>query len=151
MGSTDPHSTRDRRIIVAAARAWIGTPYHHQASSLGLGCDCLGLVRGVWRTVVGPEPEAAPAYSGDWGQADGRETMLDAARRHFLEIDPAEAATADVLLFRWRAGLVAKHAGILSGPATMIHAAEGIGVVEVPISPWWRRRVAAAFSFPDPV
>ena len=28
---------------------WIGTPYRHQASLKGVGCDCLGLVRGVWR------------------------------------------------------------------------------------------------------
>jgi NlpC/P60 family putative phage cell wall peptidase len=35
--------------IGAEARAWIGTPDRHQASLKGMGCDCLGLVRGVWR------------------------------------------------------------------------------------------------------
>ena len=49
-----------RDEIVEAARAWLGTPYHHQASLRGVGCDCLGLVRGVWRELYGPEPEAAP-------------------------------------------------------------------------------------------
>ena len=44
------------------ARGWIGTPYRHQASLKGVGCDCLGLVRGVWREVMGEEPEAPPAY-----------------------------------------------------------------------------------------
>ena len=38
-----------RARVVAEARMWIGTPYVHQASALGAGCDCLGLVRGVWR------------------------------------------------------------------------------------------------------
>ena len=33
--------------IVRAARGWIGTPYVHQASVRGAGCDCLGLLRGV--------------------------------------------------------------------------------------------------------
>ena len=47
-----------REDIVAAARGWIGTPYRHQASLKGAGCDCLGLVRGVWREMVGPEPVA---------------------------------------------------------------------------------------------
>src|SRR5215207_7343246 len=37
-----------REQIVAAARGWIGTPYHHQASVKGVGCDCLGLIRGLW-------------------------------------------------------------------------------------------------------
>ncbi|MGA8997361.1 MAG: peptidase P60, partial [Pseudolabrys sp.] len=42
-----------RKDIVAETRRWIGTPYRHQASLIGVGCDCLGLVRGVWRAVVG--------------------------------------------------------------------------------------------------
>ena len=50
----------EREVIVAAARRWIGTPYRHQASLIHVGCDCLGLVRGVWREVIGDEPEAAP-------------------------------------------------------------------------------------------
>src|SRR4051812_32701629 len=45
-----------RAAIVAEARDWIGTRYRHQASLKGVGCDCLGLVRGVWRACVGDEP-----------------------------------------------------------------------------------------------
>ena len=73
-----------RTDIVAAARTWIGTPYRHQASLKGVGCDCLGLLRGVWREVVGAEPERAPAYSRDWAEASGREAMLDEAARYLL-------------------------------------------------------------------
>jgi len=51
-----------REAIVAAARSFIGTPYHHQASCKKAGCDCLGLIRGVWRDVYGPEPEAPGQY-----------------------------------------------------------------------------------------
>ncbi|HWW12917.1 MAG TPA: peptidase P60, partial [Brevundimonas sp.] len=51
--------------MLAAARSWLGTPYRHQASMKGQGADCLGLVRGVWREVVGAEPEATPAYVPD--------------------------------------------------------------------------------------
>lgn len=57
--------------VVALARAWIGTPYVHQASKLGGGCDCLGLIRGVWREVYGHEPESIPAYSADWSEPQG--------------------------------------------------------------------------------
>ena len=45
-----------RQAIVSEARGWIGTPYQHQASLIDVGTDCLGLVRGVWRAVIGPEP-----------------------------------------------------------------------------------------------
>ena len=58
-------SGTNRGAIVAAARAWIGTPYQHQASLIHVGCDCLGLVRGVRREVNGPEPEEAPPYTPD--------------------------------------------------------------------------------------
>ena len=66
--------------IVAAARGWIGTPYRHQGSRKGVGCDCLGLARGVWREVVGPEPFPIPPYSRDWGETGPREVLADGAR-----------------------------------------------------------------------
>jgi NlpC/P60 family putative phage cell wall peptidase len=142
--------TDHRARIVATARRWIGTPYHHQASLEGVGCDCLGLVRGVWREIFGAEPETPPPYSRDWAEASGIETLLTAARSYFLETPPTAAQPGDVLVFRLNAGTVAKHAGILASPTTFIHAAEGASVAEVSLVPWWRRRLAAAFAFPDP-
>jgi len=53
----------DPRRVIGAARSWLDTPYHDQASLRGVGCDCLGLARGVWREVVGPEPFPIPPYS----------------------------------------------------------------------------------------
>ena len=147
----DRSSTDDmiaRAAIVAEARTWIGTPYHHQASVKGVGCDCLGLVRGVWRATVGPEPERIPGYSNDWGEAQGHETMLAAGRRHLIEIGPRQAKPGDVVVFRVRAGRVAKHAGILTGASTFIHAQEGGPVCEVALGSWWGKRIAATFRFP---
>src|SRR5829696_3204621 len=54
-------------LIIAETRTWIGTPYRHQASLKAVGCDCLGLLRGVWRAVMGAEPETPGPYSADWG------------------------------------------------------------------------------------
>lgn len=137
-----------RADIVRAARGWAGTPYHHQASLRGVGTDCLGLVRGVFRELTGAETEAPPAYTRDWAEATGEETMLLAARRHFVETTPADARPGDVLIFRLRSRAVAKHAGILVTALTFVHAAEGAAACEVALSAWWRRRIAAVFSFP---
>ena len=138
--------------VVAAARGWIGTPYVHQASCRGAGTDCLGLVRGVWREVLGREPEGPPAYTRDWSEVAGEEALWAAARRR-LRVVPAGRAMrpGEVLLFRMRSGSVAKHLGILSaGGATprFIHAYSGRGVVECALSRPWARRVVARFDFP---
>lgn len=138
-----------RSEIVRVARTWIGTPYHHQASLAGVGTDCLGLVRGVWRTLYGCEPAALPSYTRDWAEASGRETLLEAARRHLIEKECTNAKLGDVLVFRLRPWFPAKHVAILAGRTTMIHAMEGAPVAEVAFAPWWRRRLAGVFSFPE--
>jgi NlpC/P60 family putative phage cell wall peptidase len=137
-----------RTAIVAEARAWIGTPYRHQASLKGVGCDCLGLIRGVWRAVYGNEPEPVSPYASDWAEASGHESLARAAGRHMVEIDPAHFAPGDVLLFRWRNGFIAKHAAIATASVLMVHAHDRACVTEVAIAPWWRRRLAYAFRFP---
>ncbi len=134
--------------VVACARGWLGTPYHHQANLKLVGCDCLGLVRGVWQELYGFEVEKAPAYSRDWAEAGRRETMLQAAGRHLKVVDRCAASAGDVVVFRLRDGFVAKHADILTGPETMVHAMEGCNVSEVSLGPWWQRRVAGVFRFP---
>ncbi len=137
--------------IVAEARAWIGTPYLHQASCRGAGTDCLGLVRGVWRALLGPEPAEIPAYTQDWAEPSGEEVLLEAGLRHLRQKPRTEAAPGDVLLFRMRDAAVAKHLGIAAsvGPeARFIHAYSGHGVVESPLSGPWERRIAARFAFP---
>lgn len=138
-----------RQEAVRVAREWIGTPYHHQASTKGVGTDCLGLIRGIWREIYGREPETPPPYSRDWAEASGIETMIAASARHLTPVDAAQAATGDVLIFRLRPGAVAKHAALLASPTTIIHAMEGAPVAEVSLSPWWRRRIAAVFQFPE--
>jgi NlpC/P60 family putative phage cell wall peptidase len=134
--------------VIAEARAWIGTPYQHQASLKGIGCDCLGLVRGVWRALLGDEPEAVPPYAPDWAEAAAGEPLAEAASRHLIRVDPSVFQTGDVLLFRWRAGLAAKHAAIVTAADLIVHAHDGAAVAEVAIAPWWRRRIAYAFRFP---
>lgn len=137
-----------RTAILAEARAWIGTPYQHQASVKGAGCDCLGLVRGVWRACVGPEPQAAPAYTPDWAERCDEETLLAAARAYLVERRCEDAEPGDVLLFRMDARSPAKHAAILDEEMHLIHAYWGRAVVRARFAPWWRARLAAAFAFP---
>ncbi|GGB12844.1 peptidase [Allosediminivita pacifica] len=137
---------------VIAARGWIGTPYLHQASCKTGGCDCLGLLRGVWREVLGPEPELPPAYSPDWSEPQGEERLWAAALRHLQPKPLTQEHAGDVLLFRMRSGAVAKHLGLQAcvGPeVSFIHAYSGHGVIESALTAPWRRRIVARLAFPE--
>ena len=138
--------------VVARARAWIGTPYRHQASCRGAGTDCLGLLRGLWREMLGPEPEAVPAYTPDWSEPSRSEDLLAAAARHLVAVPLGERRPGDLAVLRMRDGAVAKHVGVLAASAlghpTLIHAYSGHGVVELPLTPAWSRRIAGVFRFP---
>jgi len=136
-----------RARIVDAARSWIGTPYQHQASLKGVGADCLGLLRGVWREVIGDEPEAMRAYTPGWAELSGEELLLETAQRHLMACDAMTLGT--VLIFRFRPHLPAKHCGIMTGPNRFVHAHDGARVAEVPLVPGWRRRICATFDFPN--
>jgi NlpC/P60 family putative phage cell wall peptidase len=137
--------------VIAVARAWLGTPYHDQASLKGVGCDCLGLARGVWREVVGDEPFVIPPYSRDWGEIGPREVLLEGARGAMIEIAPEHAGAGALLLFRMAPRAIAKHVGILTSADSFLHAYERLGVIEQPLTLPWRRRIAFAFLFPRPV
>ncbi len=127
--------------VAAAARGWIGTPYRHRAATKGAGCDCLGLIRGVWREVIGDEPWDVPAY-----RADGRDAALAEAAAEWLA--PGEFGTGAVLLFRLYRRLSPRHCAIMVGEGRFIHAQEQIGVVEADLTEAWRRRVAGVFRYP---
>ncbi|NAZ35514.1 peptidase [Rubellimicrobium sp. CFH 75288] len=132
--------------VVAAARAWIGTPYLHGASRRGAGCDCLGLVRGLWREIHGPEPVPVPPYTPDWSEPQGEERLWEACARL---LPPGRGGVGDLLLFRIRPGAVAKHLGLQSRAGDVpafIHAHSGAGVVESPLSAPWAARIVARFD-----
>jgi len=140
--------TGDPQRVVAAARSWLGTPYHDQASLKGVGCDCLGLVRGVWREVVGPEPLPVPPYSRDWGETGPQEVLVEVAAKVMLPADVERIEPGMLLLFRMRDDAIAKHCGIATGHRTFVHAYERLGVIEEPLTEAWRRRVAFVYWWP---
>lgn len=133
--------------IVAIARSWIGTPYVHQASVKGAGCDCLGLLRGVWRELTGEdEAEDIPPYSSDWEQRG--ESLRDGLARHLDDVPLDAIAPGDVLVFRMLPRAAARHCAILAerdGVLTLIHARQNKRVGEEAFTPFWRNKLAYAF------
>ena len=131
--------------VVAAARSWIGTPYHHQQSVKGLGVDCLGLVRGVWREACGDEVEPVPNYSSSWKRG-GEDVLLAALHRHLTCMPGIEAGR--VLAFRYRPNQPVSHLAVATTKRSMVHAYHGRGALEVTISDYWRSKLDSCFDFP---
>lgn len=141
------HDIAHRAAIVCHVMEWVGTPYRHQASAIGAGTDCLGLVRGVWRHLYGAEPEAPPPYTPDWVERGG-EPLLEAATRRLVAKDARALLPGDVVLFRVQRDGPAKHCGVYVGEDRFVHAYSGRSVTTSWLSRWWRERIAGVFAFP---
>ena len=115
-----------------------------------MGCDCLGLARGIWCEVVGPEPFPIPPYSRDWGETGPVEVLAEGARACMIEVRTDDPPPGALLMFRMRERAIAKHVGILTDNNTLIHACERLGVIDEPFTRSWRRRLAFAFLYPQP-
>lgn len=140
------HITRAQ--IIQTARTWLDTPYQHQASIKFAGCDCLGLVRGIWRELYGVEPLNVPPYTPDWAEISGQETLLNAAQTCLVPIKNGQARPGDLLLFRMQPDAPVKHIAVMTEPDIILHAYWGRSVVESHLVPYWQRRWTHSFSFP---
>ena len=110
-----------------------------------------GLLIGVWREVRPRSALRLRELAIRLTRRTGRRRMGARRwprgwRKYLDAIEPKDAREGDIVLFRWRAHLPAKHAGILTAPDSMVHAQEKAAVSEVALSDWWRRRMALAFS-----
>lgn len=151
MTSFQVPTAADPARVIEVARAWAGTPYHDQASVKGVGCDCAGLARGIWREIVGAEPATLPPYSRDWGEVGSRETFAEFVRPFLIEIPSAVARPGALVLFRMRREGPAKHCGVLVDDGMLVHALERRGVTIIPYDTAWQRRTAFAFLFPEKI
>lgn len=124
---------------LAAARRWIGTPYRHGQAARGAGCDCLGLLRGVWAELYGPAPRPGP-YPQRFVDAAAYEARLRDACERYLARRKGPAQAGDVALIAMRRTRPATHLGILSGPETIVHAYSGHAVREDRLHPAWAVR-----------
>ncbi len=113
------------RMIISAAKCWLGTPYHHQARVKGTGVDCAMLLCEVYEA-AGMIPHIDPRpYPPDWHLHRSEERYLGWIEQY---ADPVnEPAPGDVALYRF--GRTVSHAGIVIDWPMIIHAWRGQGCV----------------------
>ncbi|WP_201454864.1 NlpC/P60 family protein [Ahrensia marina] len=136
-------------LVLNSAESWIGTPYRHQMSSKHVGCDCLGLVLGIWSELGGSPISYDTNYSRDWAECAPKDLLLVAANRYLEPAPKGSPSIGDVLLFKWSSFTVSKHVAIYAGGGQIIHAYERHAVCKAPLVPQWRRRISGIFQFPD--
>ena len=141
-----------RTDIQTIARSWIGTPYRHQAATKGVGCDCLGLLRGVWAELGLGQVGTPITYPQSWPKTQQAGQLSAGLAQYLIPISRGTATTGDVVLCRLTLGGPIVHAGILSqhaGVFGLIHAHSRFGVQETPFDPLWARLAQLAFRFPQ--
>jgi cell wall-associated NlpC family hydrolase len=109
-----------RSAVVAEARTWVGTPYHHAADVRGHGVDCAMLLVRIYCDLGLVERFDPRPYTQDWFLHRSEEKYLGflfECAREVLEPD-----LGDVAVFR--IGRLFAHAGVVSrtDPLTIIHA-----------------------------
>ena len=115
---------------------WLGTPYRHQAATLGAGCDCLGLVRGVWRDALWRRAVDGAALSRRTGAtADAGE--LQAAAERLLVPGAGPLAAGQVVLFRLSGRRGRGIAASWSRRTASSMRRSGSGVVEANLTEGW--------------
>ena len=132
--------------VIAEARSWLGTPYHHQQCAKGHGVDCARLVEGVG-VALGLMPHLTSELVR-YSRLPNPHQMRRVLEMYMLEIPSDEAVYGDVFWMCWRPG-VPQHLGFFSDHlgGGMIHAHGESGfVVETALSAhtrsqihgWWR-------------
>lgn len=137
--------------IVAEARRWLGTPFHHQGRLIDVGADCAGLIIGVARG-LGLSGYDIDGYAR---QPDGG-TLREECDREMTRVAPGGVKPGDVLLMRL--GRDPQHLAIVTAaregqPTAMIHVhSEPPSVcVEHSLDARWRRRVIQIYRLPGVV
>lgn len=109
-----------RAAIVAEARSWIGTPYHHGGRVKGVGCDCGTLIAGVYERTGIIAPGEIDPYPPDWHQHRTDERYLGIILGHGHEIPAGAKKPGDVAM--WKFGLTRSHGAIIVDWPLVVHA-----------------------------
>jgi cell wall-associated NlpC family hydrolase len=142
-------------VIVACARGWIGTRFHHQGRVKKTqhhkgGVDCLGLLAGVANELRLRGPEGNPLTLADetnYSHQPDAVRLKERLSELLMPVAEDHLTPGDIVLLRIDDS--PQHLAIISdiaGGLGLIHAyAPARAVVEHQLDEYWRQRIEAAF------
>lgn len=128
-----------RTAIVAEARSWVGTPYHHHGRVKGVGVDCAQILLAVYADALGLAPSFdVGQYSTQWHLHRSEEIYLEwLSRAGARQVD--EPQPGDIAMFQF--GRTFSHSAIHTGDGLVVHAYAGTiqqviesGLLEEPLA-----------------
>lgn len=138
--------------LVAQARTWLGTPFHHQARLKGKGCDCLGLIVGVVDELGLKDRNGMKLAAYDevtYSKEPDGAYLIQKLTGLLEEVPIAEARAGDLALFKVREN--PQHLAILTdyeGGLGMIHSfAPSRRVVEHRLDDEWKSKIIKVFRW----
>lgn len=129
-GHSAASEAEQRAAIVAEAKTWLRTPYHHLAAVKGAGADCAMFPLAVYQHIgFVPSDLVVDNYPIDWAFHRDEERYLEMVERFGREIDPERMGPGDFVV--WRYGRTFSHGAIVIDPPLVIHAFVEAGCVTV--------------------
>ena len=116
-----------RAAVIAEARTWFATPYHHAARVKGAGADCATLPAEVYAAAGVIPPVAIGHYPPDWHLHRESERYLAIISTLAGPIEREAARPGDVVLFRF--GRAFSHGAIITEWPQVVHANRRDGAV----------------------
>lgn len=109
---------KQRDAVLAEARTWLRTPWHHEARVKGAGVDCANFLIGVY-AACGLIAEFTPEqYPPDWMLHREEEKFERYLLQYTRPVD--EALPGDIAMFRF--GRTKSHGAIVLAWPNIIHA-----------------------------
>lgn len=122
----------DQRLaVVAEARSWLGTPYHHRAAIRGVGVDCALLLLEAFASAQIIDRFDVDPYTCDWHLHRGEERYLNHVEGFTRRLDlpgeeirhfPKDFSLDPATILMWRVGRTYSHGGIVTTWPFIIHS-----------------------------
>lgn len=138
-----------RERIIAEARSWIGTRWHHQGrikknEQFHGGIDCAGLIIEVGNN-LGLFSKTLIFHS--YHRLPQNNLVIKECNRYFIKKPITKILPGDILVFRIMSE--PQHLAILSETHSIIHAyVQSKNVVEHSFDMTWQEKLMAVYSYP---